>query len=113
MHELALMDEACRLAQAAAARDGATRITRIWLRLGDCCGVDADALRLAFAVMQEQQCWHQTQLELELVPTRCRCLRCQCEYRPVDLIAVCPQCGGLQAERVSGQELELVGVEVA
>ena len=113
MHELALMEEVCYLARAAAERDGATRISRIWLRLGDCCGVDADALRLAFAVIQEQQGWHQTRLELELVPTQCRCLRCRRPYRPVDLIPVCPHCGGLSGERLSGQELELVGLEVA
>ena len=113
MHELTLIAEVCRLARAAADREGAARITRICVRLGDCCGVDAEALRLAFAVMQEQQCWHQTQLEIILVPTQCRCSICRCHYRPVDLIPVCPQCGGLCSERVGGQELELVGLEVA
>ena len=46
MHELALVQELCALATAAAQRHGATRIERLQLRLGDRCGVDADAVVL-------------------------------------------------------------------
>lgn len=113
MHELALVQELCALATAAAQRHGATRIERLQLRLGDRCGVDADALRLAFAVVQQQQAWQHTQLELELVPTRCRCHRCGHRFRPVDLIHCCPRCGGLSHALLEGRELELVALEVA
>lgn len=113
MHELALIQELCALAQAAAEQHGATRITQLWLRLGDRCGVDADALRQAFEVVQAQHCWRQTHLNLELVPTQCRCLRCHQLYRPEDVVALCPQCGGLACDRLTGQELTLVAVEVA
>ena len=113
MHELALIEEVCRLAQEAAAGQGAHQIHRLHVRVGDLCGVDPDALRQAFAVVQDQAGWATVELDLEIVPTRCWCPDCGEAFLPSDVIHACPRCGQLSRMVLSGRELTLVGLEVS
>jgi len=113
MHELALITELCASASLAARRQGASRIHRLQLRLGARCGVDAGALRQAFAVVAEQPEWAAAQLDLEVVPTRCFCEHCRQPFTPADVIHACPRCGNLARQVLSGRELELVALEVS
>ena len=113
MHELALIQEVCALAQRAAQEQGARTIHRLELRIGSLGGVDPEALRQAFAVVSASDPWRQTQLALEVVPTRCFCADCRQAFTPVDVIHACPHCGQLASQVIAGRELELVALEVS
>lgn len=113
MHELALIEELCTLAADAASRQGATRIHRLELRVGELGGVDPEALRQAFAVVAQTPPWQTAELQLEVVPTRCFCPHCDQPFSPVDVIHVCPSCGQLSRHLLQGRELELVALEVS
>lgn len=113
MHELALIEELCRIAQQAATAQGASTIHSIFLRLGRLSGVDAEALSQAFAVVASGPPWTATHLVLELVATECFCSRCQQVFTPVDLIHQCSRCGALSNTVLQGRELELVSMEVS
>jgi hydrogenase nickel incorporation protein HypA/HybF len=52
-------------------------------------------------------------LELEVVPTQCRCRGCGQRFEPEDVIFACPICGELSADVLRGRELELTGLEVS
>ncbi|MFM8260058.1 MAG: hydrogenase maturation nickel metallochaperone HypA [Vulcanococcus sp.] len=117
MHELSLMAELQSLAEQQARLDGATRIHRLQLRIGELAGVDADALRLAFAVVvangAQQELWRSATLDLETVPARCFCPDCAQPFRPPDVIHACPRCGHLSRQLLAGRELEIVALEVS
>ena len=113
MHELALMQELCELASAAAAQQGAQRIHQLELRVGELGGVNPDALRQAFAVVAATAPWDEAMLQLEVVPTVCFCPRCEQPFRPLDVIHLCPDCGVISNEVLQGRELELVALEVS
>lgn len=113
MHELALMEELCRLAVSAATAQGASAIHSLHLRVGDCSGVDARALRQAFEVVRTHDSWRETSLQLEVVPTRCFCSDCGVAFHPKDVIHACPDCGALSSQLLDGRELELVALEVS
>jgi len=113
MHELALMEELHRIALAAAAAQGAQRIHSVMLRVGRLSGVDPDALAFAFEVVMAGGISEGARLELEVVPTRCRCGGCGQRFEPVDVIFACPICGELSADVLRGRELELTGLEVS
>ncbi|WP_296415300.1 hydrogenase maturation nickel metallochaperone HypA [Vulcanococcus sp. DEBay_Sum29NL08_54] len=113
MHELALIDELCRIAQQAARDQGASTIHSLLLRIGNLSGVDAEALRQAFAVVATAPPWSSTRLELEVVKTRCFCAHCRQAFRPTDLIHQCSRCGALSSDVLEGRELELVSMEVS
>jgi len=113
MHELALIQELCALASAAAAQQGAQHIHRLELRIGELGGVDAEALRQAFAVVASTAPWQHTELDLQVVATRCFCPHCGHPCRRTDVIHVCPECGQLSNQVLEGRELELVALEVS
>ncbi len=113
MHELALIQELCTLASAAAAQQGARHIHRLELRIGELGGVDTDALRQAFAVVASTAPWQHAELDLQVVPTRCFCPHCEQPFSPADVIYACPECGQLSNKILEGRELELVALEVS
>jgi len=113
MHELALMEELQRIALAAAAAQGAQRIHTVMLRVGRLSGVDPDALAFAVEVVMAGGIGQGATLELEVVPTQCRCGGCGQRFEPVDVIFACPICGELSAHVLRGRELELTGLEVS
>jgi hydrogenase nickel incorporation protein HypA/HybF len=113
MHELALMEELHRIALASAATQGAERIHRVMLRVGRLSGVDPDALAFAFEVVMAGGIAQGATLELEVVPTQCRCRGCGQRFEPEDVIFACPICGELSADVLRGRELELTGLEVS
>jgi hydrogenase nickel incorporation protein HypA/HybF len=113
MHELALMEELQRIALATAAAQGAQRIHTVMLRVGRLSGVDPDALAFAFEVVMAGGIGQGATLELEVVPTQCRCGGCGQRFEPVDVIFACPICGELSADVLRGRELELTGLEVS
>ena len=84
--------------------------TRIQLRVGTVAGVNAEALRSAFAVVMAADAGHAAagaDLQLELVPTRCWCPHCSQSFLPADVIHACPLCGQLSSRILEGRELEL------
>jgi len=117
MHELSLMAELQTLAEQQARREGATRIHRLQLRIGELAGVDAEALRMAFEVVMangtERELWRSATLDLETVPARCFCPDCKQPFRPPDVIHACPRCGRLSRQLLAGRELEVVALEVS
>lgn len=113
MHELALLDELCQLALQTAHQEGAHVIHSLHVQIGDLCGVNAEALRQAFAVLTLEPTWEDTRLELEVVRTRCFCPNCKQAFNPTDLMHQCPRCGHLSNTVLQGHELVLVAIEVS
>lgn len=112
MHEVGLMRDALELALNHAARQGATRIDSITMRLGDACGVDAESLRLAFDIVTPGTIVEGARLVVEPVAVLCYCLRCRLEFRPSDAFFTCPQCNLTGVEVRDGQALELGPIEM-
>lgn len=112
MHEVGLMTEVLDLAKAAAKKAGARRIDRVRLRIGHLAGVDPDALELAFQVASQDTLAEGAVLEIESVPTTCRCQVCEISFQPPDFVFACPGCGTLSSTVLAGREIELASLEV-
>lgn len=111
MHELAIAVSI--VDAAAAARRDAARVLAVHVKLGALSGVDADALRSAFALARDHvpglAC---AELAIEAVPVTARCPVCGVD-REVPFPGLrCPECGSPTAEVVRGRELEVTAIEV-
>ncbi|HVX62612.1 MAG TPA: hydrogenase maturation nickel metallochaperone HypA [Pirellulales bacterium] len=113
MHELSiacsLIDTACE----AAAREGDVRVTKLTLRVGALSGIVKESLLFCFEQAAEGGACEGAALEIEEVAVTAMCPRCQEPKKLADYSRFCcPECGTPTPQIVSGQELELVSLEI-
>lgn len=113
MHELGIAQQLLETTLDAARREGAARVDVVRVRIGALSGVVEEALRFAFESLIDGTPAAGARLEVELVPVRCYCGRCDAEFAAAPLDYVCPGCGEPSGEVRSGRELNLVSIEVS
>jgi len=113
MHEAGLMQTALDLACDRARQAGGVAVRRLVLRVGADAGVEPDALRFAFEALAPGTPAGAAVLDIEVVPARTRCPGCDRGFEPDGPLLACPACGVIAGGLSSGQELELVRIEVS
>ena len=111
MHELSIMTEALRMAVDAAQSAGASRVSKLRLRIGRLSGVVPDAMQFAFDVVCNGTMADGAKLEIETVPGACWCATCQAEFDCENFFNECPRCHNFSGELRRGQEMEIASVE--
>ena len=106
------MESALAVVSRQATEHGATRVSRIVLRIGTLTGVDVDALRFAYEVLVPGSVASEAVLEIETVPGRAHCPTCHTEFGASrGFIFQCPECGNYSGDLRAGRELEISRLE--
>jgi hydrogenase nickel incorporation protein HypA/HybF len=113
MHEVGLMQNILDVALGEAARNNATRIHVIRLRVGSFAGVIPDALEFAFESLSAGTIAAGASLVIEPVPAVCYCNACKTEFTAEAYSLQCPSCREYDVALRRGQELELASLEVS
>jgi hydrogenase nickel incorporation protein HypA/HybF len=87
-------------------------VTKVRVKAGKLSTVVPELLEFAFDRAKDGSRLSQSVLEIEAVPLVIKCKNCGAESEMEDPIVVCPQCGALGAEIISGKELNIVSLEV-
>ncbi len=112
MHELAIAQSALQQVLREAERAGASRVTRIVLRIGALSGVETEALRCAFDALLPTSPAAGARLELQAVAALARCRGCGHDFEPVTgTLFECPRCRAFGAELRQGREMDLVSID--
>jgi hydrogenase nickel incorporation protein HypA/HybF len=91
---------------------GATRVSRIVLRIGTLSGVDLEALRFAYDAMSPGTLAADAVLEIESVPARAHCGQCGTDFGATSgFILTCPQCRAFSSDIRAGRELDITRLE--
>ena len=112
MHELGIAASILESVQAEARRHPDGRITKVGVKIGELSGVDRDALQFGFEVLVKDTEWEPVVLDLEYIPRVQRCSKCAHEFRMTEFDPQCPQCGEFLTHCISGEELDIVYMEV-
>ena len=112
MHELAVCQALLTQVEEIAARENATEVTRIILRIGPLSGIVAELLGQAFTIARAGTIAANADLVTEPQPVKVRCKQCGAttEARPSHLI--CASCGDYRTQLIAGDELLLASVEM-
>ncbi|HTR23361.1 MAG TPA: hydrogenase maturation nickel metallochaperone HypA [Terriglobales bacterium] len=89
-----------------------SRAVKVGVRIGELAGVDPDALNFAFEALTLDTPRAALKLEVEYVAPRSRCRDCRNEFEVRNYELLCPSCGSLTTERISGDEMEFVFLEI-
>jgi len=114
MHELSIAQSLIDVACEAASTEGAARVIKLRTRIGLLSGVAKAALTFSFDLAAEGTACEGAVLEIEDVPITVMCPQCDAPRALTSPhVFSCPCCGTPTPQLLTGQELELVSVELA
>jgi hydrogenase nickel incorporation protein HypA/HybF len=88
------------------------RVSAVSVRAGRLRQVVPDTLRFYFSFVSRGTVCEDAQLEVEVVDARLRCEACTHSWALESPSFRCPRCGGGEAGITSGDELEVVSIEL-
>lgn len=113
MHELSIAKNLIEMAETAADDAGATRVTQLYLQIGQMSGVVSDALLFCFDIAAQGTVVEGATLAIDTLPIIIHCAACD---RDAELPTIqrfrCPNCDSPRVNIVQGRELELVSIQV-
>jgi hydrogenase nickel incorporation protein HypA/HybF len=112
VHELAIARNIVNIAVAAAEKEGAKKITRVNVVVGELRGIVPAQLVFSFGLMAENTIASGAYLNLEITPVIGRCRKCQEEFAVKEYKYVCIKCHSQDVGTLSGTELRVKDIEV-
>ena len=111
MHEMSIAGSMLEAVRAESVRHNA-HVLAVGVKIGELSGVDSESLRFCFDALVQDTDLAPLSLEIEHLPWRHRCRRCDRDFVVREYRTECPQCGSAETEMASGQELEFAYMEI-
>ncbi len=112
MHEMSLAQGVLQLVEDAARRDTFTKVTAVWLEIGQLSGVEPDAMLFCFDAVTRGSLAQGARLEIIAVPGTGRCMACARTVPMTQVFDECPQCGGYSLQVTDGTQMRVKELEV-
>ena len=114
MHEMGIAKQIIEIATSSIPDDlEKMPVERINLKIGKMSSVVPDSLRFCFEILSRDTPLAGAELNIEVVPVVFRCMECNSEWTVNKPVFVCKKCRSGSIEIISGQELDVVSIEVA
>ena len=112
MHELSITERILDIALKHGEKAAATRITDLFLVVGDLSSVVNDSVQFYWDLISKDTKAAGAQLHFRRIPTRFHCLECNHEYAPKGDKFSCPNCSSTQVKVVAGEEFFLEAIDI-
>ena len=113
MHELSIAQSIVDAVEARATECNAARVKGVRLRIGEANGIVTDSLTFCFEMLTSlDPTLTGAQLSIDSVPHRARCRHCAKDFSVINFVAQCPTCQEWSSEIVSGNELQILDMEI-
>lgn len=112
MHEMGIASSILNGVAAEVHRRPGVRPLKVGVRVGELAGIDPDALSFAFEALIIDTPLAGLELDVEYRASRGRCRDCSHEFEARNFELLCPACGSLSTDRISGDELEFAYLEI-
>lgn len=114
MHEMGIAMQVVEIATAAIPEGmEGSRVERVNLRVGKLSAVVPDSLRFCFDILIRDTPLANASLNIQEVPVSAQCGDCGHAWTAERPEFLCPRCGGGAVQLLSGQELEVVSIDIA
>ena len=112
MHELGITQSIVAIAAEAARAQGATRVASVTVEIGALAGVVPDAVAFCYEACSAGTLLQGSRLEIRFIPGHGRCGACSGEFPLDSQTFACPACGALGPQRLAGEELRVIELEI-
>jgi len=113
MHELGIAQDILDIVQQSVPPEEAQDIEWVRIRVGQFSGVVPESLEFCFSAIVTGTEMKRASLEIERVPAISECKDCGYHFDMQDLCFSCPACNSTSLELISGNELEVVEIQLA
>jgi len=112
MHELSIAQSILEIVQANLPVADAGSVKLVKIRVGQLSGVVPDSLDFCFGAITHGTSLQGATLDIEKVPFVLKCRACNTSFESEAGVVLCPTCGGMDTEVLSGTELQVVEIEL-
>jgi hydrogenase nickel incorporation protein HypA/HybF len=113
MHEMSLAEGVLQLIEDAAQAQSFSRVTTVWLEIGQLAGVEIEAMKFCFDVVVKDSLAEGAKLEIIATPGSGWCMHCAQTVPLAEVFGECPRCGQYQVQVTGGTEMRVKELEVA
>lgn len=112
MHEVSITRSIVEIAERTAREQGAARVISVTVAIGALSGVVPEAVEFCFEACTKETLLEGTRLVIDRIPGRGKCRQCGAEISLDPYTFACPACSGYDLERLQGEELKMIEMEV-
>lgn len=110
---MSLAEGVLQLIEDAARKQDFTKVTTVWLELGQLSGVEPEAMKFCFDAVTRDSIADGANLEIIALPGTGWCMECSMMVPMAEVFGECPQCGGHRLQVTGGTEMRVKELEVA
>ena len=112
MHELSIAENILEIAGESLASNRGQKLRSVKIRVGELAGVVPESLEFCFAAIAKGTAMEDAMLKIEKTPIIVHCLDCGRDSTIGNFIFKCPGCENSNVEVISGNELQVVEIEI-
>ncbi len=112
MHELPITQSLLKIALDNASKANANRVTALNIVMGEFSSMVDDSIQFYWEIIAKDTIAEKAVLNFRRVPAELQCMTCFEKYHPTDKELVCPNCGGVGAKIIAGEEFSLESIDV-
>ena len=111
MHELSIASSIVKTVQLEIEKRNLTSVTKIALHVGALTDIVPDSLSFGFEAITKNTNLENTELQIEIVPVKGVCKKCNHNFEVVEFVFVCPSCSSNDISMSQGNELDIAYIE--
>lgn len=112
MHEMSLVESVRELIEAAAVREGFSRVRHVRVEVGQLSGVEREAFEFCFDLAMRGSLVEGAQLDIVATPGQGRCMACGKDSALAVVYDPCEHCGAVPLAVTAGTEMRVIDLEV-
>ncbi|MBA7473192.1 Hydrogenase maturation factor HybF [subsurface metagenome] len=111
MHELSIATQMIEVISEHLSEYPDSRVDSVLMAVGEYSGVDPESLRMVFPLAAEGTLVEGSELIIKTVPSSIKCSDCGAGAEEIGILQ-CPQCGSINLELATGNELEIISFDI-
>jgi hydrogenase nickel incorporation protein HypA/HybF len=112
MHELSVTESLLKISVEHAEKANARRVTDLHIVIGDLASMVDDSIQFYWDIIARGTIAEHATLHFRRVPAELQCNTCSEKYQPTDNELICPNCHGIGAKIIKGEEFFLESIDV-
>ena len=114
MHEYSIVQSLLDVIEDNAKKNGASKVTKVVVKIGVLSGVEPHLLEIAFNTFKEKTICEDAEFVMNIQPIIARCQTCGHEnsYPKNQIFFECEKCSGVELDVIDGEDMLLMSLEL-